>query len=113
MKIEVTGDTTEREIRFTVEGAPDLDVTESWHSKPRIIRPDHATLRIVNDEILLIRVSGGLLRQDGTPSPSVRDKREFRKNGWYMRREQITNAPEWVQRLWVDAPTGVQTWLEP
>lgn len=112
MKIEVQTDTTRREIGFRVtEGsAPDLDVTESWHSKPRVIRPDSGNLVIVDGEVRRITVSGGLVLKSGAASEQVRDKREWRASHAYMQRERIEDAPEWVQYIWREAQCGVTAW---
>jgi hypothetical protein len=111
MRAHVVKDTGTREIELAVEGLPDLDVTESWHRKPRFIRPDKASVRLVNGQTRSIIINGYLIKASGQPSDSVRDKRVFVPNG-YRTTEHLANAPGWVRELFAQAPTGIAefTW---
>jgi hypothetical protein len=109
IRAAVTQDTTTREITIELAGVPDLDVTQSWHSKPRIIRPSLARIRIVDHQTRHIAVKGGLVLKSGKASTEVTDSAGWRADG-YLAREQIGTAPEWVQMLWREAPVGVTTW---
>jgi hypothetical protein len=109
MKAEVDRDTRTRQIDVTIEDGPLIDVTESWHDKPRAIRADHVTIRVVDGETRRINVSGFLVKKDGSPSDSVRAKRGWGPDG-YRPEERISEAPEWVQSLFTEAPSGVTGW---
>lgn len=114
MKIEVTKDSSHRTIEFEVSqgAAPDLDVSQSWHRKPRSIRPDKGQLHIVDGEVRRIIVSGYLIKASGQPSDSVRDKWEWSRQP-YRERERIENAPEWVRHIWNEAGLGMAAWSYP
>lgn len=114
MKIEVTKDSSNRTIAFEVTqgAAPDLDVSQTWHRKSRVIRPDRGQLYIVNDEIRRIVVSGYLIKASGQPSDSVRDKWEWSRSP-YRERERIESAPEWVRHIWNESGSGVTAWSYP
>ena len=93
-------------IQLDVEDVPDIDVTQSWHRKPRVFRPDHVTIVFSNGQISSVNVSGGLVLKSGRPSTEVRDNVR-----WYSPAE-LTRMPEWVKRLVDEAPSGVTTWRD-
>lgn len=116
MRIEVTGDSSRREITFQIRQgtAPDLDVTESWHRKPRVIRPYKGTLVVIDGEQRRITVHGWLVLKGGRASTEIGSRREWRRTASsLLERERIENAPEWVQLVWKEAPLGIVAWSVP
>ena len=111
MRAEVTVDQTVRTIQVDVEpgSVPDLDVTQTWHRKARMIRPKQAILKLVNGRATIITVIGGLVLKSGAASTQVTESAEYRRQS-YHDRDQIDRAPEWVQLLWNEAPANVVTW---
>lgn len=112
MRAEVTRDTSHREITVKVtEGqAPDLDVTESWHRRTQLIRPDRVVLIIVDGDTRSIEVSGLQVKKDGSPGLQ-RGKRYWTHTGRALiDRDRIENAPAWVRLIWQEAPPGLTEW---
>jgi hypothetical protein len=111
MRASVKTDTTVRTIVIEIESGsvPDIDVTQSWHRKPRLIRPDHVVLTTVAGEQTILKISGGLVLKSGAASTEVRDTWEYRRSS-YHERDRIGSAPEWVWALWNEAPRHVTTW---
>lgn len=111
MKANVTHDQTVRTIQIQIEpgSVPDLDITRSYHRKPRLIRPALATLRVVDGQQAVIKVVGGLVLKSGAASADVTDNWEYRAAS-YHDRESIAKAPAWVRALWDEAPTGLTVW---
>lgn len=114
MRAHVKTDATVRTITIEIESGsvPDVDVTQSWHRKPRFMRPEHATLRVVDGEQTIVTISGGLVLKSGAASTEVKEKCEFRRQS-YSPRDRIDSAPEWVWSLWNEAPRHVTTWRDP
>jgi hypothetical protein len=114
MRAEVIHDQTVRTIQINIEpgSVPDLDVTETWHRKARLIRPNYASLKVVDGQPRLITVIGGLVLKSGGASTDVTDKAEWRAES-YHDRNQINRAPEWVRLLWNEAPANVVNWRDP
>jgi hypothetical protein len=114
MRASVEKDMTVRTIVIAIEpgSVPDLDVTRSWHRKPRVIRPDRAVLTIVDGEQTILKVSGGLVLKSGAASTEVSDTWEWRRRG-YREPDKIDSAPEWARWLWDEAPEDVTIWLDP
>lgn len=116
MKAFINKDWTVRTIHIEIEpgSVPDLDVSQAWHKRVRQIRPDLAILTIADSIPSFIEVSGKLVLVNGSISPGDNATRDSRKwwgdNSW---REKIGEAPEWVQRLWREAPSQVGSWQDP
>lgn len=104
MQATVAADNTVRTIRLTVHNVPDIDVTMSYHRKPRIFRPEHATVRLVDGEIGTVVVSGGLVLKSGAASDLVSE------SVTYYGVKELDKAPEWVRVIAAEAPHGVTTW---
>jgi hypothetical protein len=113
MRASVKTDTTVRTIVIEIESGsvPDIDVTQSWHRKPRLIRPDRVVLTTVAGEQTILKISGGLVLKSGAASAEVRDTWEYRRSS-YHERDRIDSAPEWVWSLWNEAPRHVTSWRD-
>ena len=59
MQATVTHDTTTRIITLEVSSVPDWDATRSWQARPRVIRPDHVTITIVDGQGHLVERAAG------------------------------------------------------
>lgn len=114
MRASVEKDTTVRTIKILIEpgSVPDIDVTQSWHRKPRFIRPDQAILTTVAGEQTILKVHGGLVLKSGAASTEVRDTMEWRRQS-YAERDRIDSAPSWAHALWNEAPRHVTSWRDP
>jgi hypothetical protein len=109
MRAAVTEDHTTRVISLDVAGAPDIDVTRSYHRKPRIFRPERAWLTIHDGELRSVKVMGGLVLKSGAASTEVGESETFYpEGGWNS--PKLSTAPEWVQLIVAEAPAGVTTW---
>lgn len=106
MQAAVKRDTTVRTIMLEVQNVPDVDVTRSYHRKPRIFRPDSVTIKLVDGTVERVTVSGGLVLKSGAASTEVHEKEEW---GFYLS-PKLSEAPEWLALLINDAPQGVTTW---
>lgn len=109
MRATVTDDITTRIIVLEVSGVPDVDVTQSWHNTPRIIRPDHVTIRIVDGEVKELKARGPLVRKSGQPGLSS-STMSWWPDGAPYQDHRLAGAPEWVRTLWTEAPAGVTSW---
>lgn len=111
MKANVTSDQVVRTIRIAIESGsvPDIDITRSWHRRPRLIRPILATLQVVNGEQKALTVTGGLVLKSGAASTEVQDVQEYRRTS--VIHENIAQAPAWVRVLWDEAPAGLTSWI--
>jgi hypothetical protein len=111
VKAHVTRDNSTRTIELEVEGVPDLDVTESWHRQPRVIRPDKARINVVDNEAHAIVVFGAVIKKSGHPSEHVRGDRTYRPQA-YRETERLDLAPGWIKKLFAQAPLGIRefTW---
>lgn len=111
MQAEVSRDETVRtiNIQITPGSVPDIDITQSYHRKPRVIRPDRAVIVLVDGQFSDIKVHGGLVLKSGTASLEVTDSVTWRANA-YRVDQRIDIAPEWVRMLVAEAPTGVTKW---
>lgn len=105
MQAAVKKDTTVRTIQLEVQNVPDVDVTRSYHRKPRIFRPDSVTIQLVDGTVERVTVSGGLVLKSGAASTEVHEKEE-----WGSYSLKLSEAPEWLALLINDAPQGVTTW---
>lgn len=105
----VKKDTTVRTIVIEVVpgSVPDIDITRSYHRKPRIFRPDSVTLTLVGGVLSNVNISGGLVLKSGAASTEVRDNER-----WYTDRE-LAAAPDWVRELMTEAPQGATSWHQP
>lgn len=114
MRAHVDKDTTVRTIVIKIESGsvPDVDVTQSWHRKPRVMRPDHAVLTTVGGEQTILKISGGLVLKSGAASTEVREGWEWRRSS-YHERDRIDSAPSWAWSLWNEAPRHVTSWRDP
>jgi hypothetical protein len=110
MRAAVTRDTITRVINLEVSGVPDLDVTENWHRKPRVIRPDYLVITLVDGDVRSAETTGGLVLKSGAASDGVGDKREWTSNAYGYR---LDDAPEWVRTLTGEAVLGVTAWSYP
>lgn len=106
MRAAVTKDRMVRTIVIEVADVPDIDVTASYHRKPRIFRPGTATLKIVDGDLISVRVIGGLVLKSGKASTQITEEIVY-ENNWGVR---ISDAPGWVKELALDAPQNVTTW---
>lgn len=109
MRAEVTEDQTIRTITITVQGVPDIDVTQPWHREPMVCRPDQVVLTVVDGQATDIEVTGWRVLKSGVASTQLRGQFEWSDHA-YREREQIGSAPEWVRLIWEQAPTGTTTW---
>lgn len=107
MRASVRNDTTTRIITLEVSGVPDVDITENWHHRDRLIRPDHVTLQLTDGEVREVKASGPVVRKDGSPGGQRGDATW--RTGRYERRT-LDGAPEWVHTLVREAPEGVTDW---
>jgi SH3-like domain-containing protein len=107
MKAQVKSDDTRRTISIDVSGVPDIDVTRSYHKKPRVFRPDRVSLTLTNGALGGITISGYLVLKSGGTSDAVRESQR-----WYSVRDPNT-MPGWLQLLIEEAPAGVTGWSQP
>ncbi len=108
MQAAVKRDTTVRTITVEVVNTPDIDVTRSYHRKPRIFRPDTVVITQVDGEIQNARVSGGLVLKSGAASTEVRESEKWHTGSWST--PKLSDAPDWLQAIIDEAPQGVTTW---
>lgn len=111
MRAAVEKDQTVREIVIAVGEVPDIDITQAWHSKPRVFRPYRAVIRIVDGVTRNIMVSGGMVLKSGDASTEQTGKRDWRRDA-YSDSDRIESAPPWVRVLWNTAPGGMTAWQE-
>jgi hypothetical protein len=109
MRAAVTHDQTVRTVTIEVAGAPDIDITRSWHRKPRLIRPVTAVLEIVDGAAGTVTVHGDLVLKNGNASGAAGGNAQWSATGGYMS-PSITEAPEWVRLIWNTAPGGQRDW---
>jgi hypothetical protein len=111
-RASVTSDKSTRTIELSLEGMPTLNVTESWHTAPRLILPDKARLTITDGEPRSIVVFGAVIKKSGQPSEHVRADRTYRPTA-YRETERLDLAPGWVKELFTQAPIGISsfTWV--
>lgn len=110
MRAEVTRDTTTRTISLNVIGVPDIDVTRTYHRKPRIFRPDRVVIRVVNAEIHSVSASGGLVLKSGAASTEVREGWQWHPDTDFGIDSNISTAPAWVHTLVNGALVGITFW---
>lgn len=108
MKAATTKDTIVRELVINVVDGPVLDVTEMWHRRPRRIRVERVTIRIVDGKIRSLTALGGLVLKNGETSLGQGDKQVWVAAGTYG--TPIDDAPEWARQFWNEAPNGVDYW---
>lgn len=108
MKASVKTDVTHRTIWVEVSGVPDIDLTQHYHRKTRMIRPDVLKIELTDGRPTGITASGGLVLKSGGASASARDEKR-----WYGPRDLEHDAPEWVRLLVAEAPNGVTSWRAP
>src|SRR6188508_3668830 len=106
MRAAVTKDSTVRTIDLQVDGVPDIDVTQTWHAKPRLFRPEKVTIRVIDGETRNILIKGGLVLKSGKASTQVTESRDYRSQH-YDKDRRVEAAPEWVRRLWDEVPAGI------
>lgn len=110
MRAAVETDGTVRTIRVKVEAVPDIDVTRSYHRKPRIFRPESVVITLVDGVISQAKVSGGLVLKSGAASTEVGESETWRSGSWST--PKLAEAPAWLARLMDEAPSGVTTWRD-
>lgn len=112
MRAAVERDTMTREIVITVKDGIELDVSETWHTRPRRIRVDTVTIRVLDGETLSIRAAGGLLLKDGRASDLQRGHKAWNHRNTTEYNNGIETAPEPIREMWRQAPAGITeyTW---
>jgi hypothetical protein len=110
VRAAIERDTTAREITIKIMDGPLLDVTRSWQAQPRVIQVNRVIIRVVDHETRNIRAFGALIKKNGQPGQQ-RGEAEWRSSA-YTDRDRIDTAPQWVQKLWREAPAGVTSWRE-
>jgi len=112
MRANVTSDRTVRTIQIEIEpgSVPDIDITRSYHHRPRIFRPDIITLTVTDGEVSRVNVSGGLVLKSGAASTEVHEKQ-----CWYSSdlTQHANQLPVWVRRLMSEAPDDATSWRDP
>jgi hypothetical protein len=104
MKAAVEKDHTDRTIAINVVDGPMLDVTQTWHRRPRLIRVERVMVRIGNDGwVRELTALGGLVLKNGQTSLGQRDRRTWASDN---------DLPEWAKRFWKEAPDGVTYWAD-
>lgn len=101
MEYAIIEQTTVLTIRFGVAGAEPLasrkyDFTETHGKVPRTFDPREGVLKIVGGERTSITFYGPRLLKSGKTSDM-----EHLVSTWSRR--SISEAPEWVQRIWQEA----------
>lgn len=111
-RASVLTDKSTRTIELALEGMPTLNVTETWHSQPRLILPDKARIVVTDGKTRSIYVSGYTIKKSGQPSEHVRADRTYRPVA-YRETERLDLAPGWVKELFKQAPNGITsfTWV--
>lgn len=114
MKASIVSDNSTRDIDLAIDGAPDLDVTESWARKPRIIRPATAQVHIYNGEPRTIKISGPTLLKNGEASELSFGHRTYSATTYLRPEDRLDAAPRWVRDIFTEAPLGVTTftWID-
>jgi hypothetical protein len=110
MHAQVERSITIQTIVIAVEGTLDLDITQSWHRKPRHIRPCQAEIRIVDGVVTKMLISGPLVLKSGTASTETRETATYYHEDYVTKRESISSAPGWAQMLWREAGLGGTSW---
>lgn len=107
---------TNRVVRtITIEVAPgsvpDIDVTMSYHRKPRIFRPDAVTVVLTDGEVSSVNVTGGLVLKSGGASTEVRENKKWYSGEWSS--AKLSTVPDWLATVVREAPAGVTSWYVP
>jgi hypothetical protein len=112
MRAAVKRDHHARTITIQVDpgSVPDVDVTRSYHRKPRIFRPDIVTINVSDGEIQTVTAAGGLVLKSGAASTEVRESEKWYSGTWSS--PKIGSAPEWLATLIREAPEGVTAWRD-
>lgn len=108
MQAAVARDSTVRTISLDVMNTGDLDVTQSWHRRPRFIRPERVIITVVDGRTVRIRVQGALVLKSGAASTEQSDTADWSVSGALS--ERLDKAPDWVRMLWDEAPAGILSW---
>lgn len=111
MKASVRNKAKVETIEIGVADVADIDISEAWHRKARIIRPDQAEIRVVDGRTQIIEVTGYILLKSGQLSLETRGKATWYGNDGLIRTERINSAPAWVRMLWEEAPQGETDWV--
>jgi len=109
MKAAVERDNLARKITIKVVDGPILDVSESWHTKPRRIRVERITITIFNGETTSMVVTGGIVLKSGAASTGQRGQLEWSAQA-LVGSQLISRAPAWAQLIWRQAPVGETYW---
>jgi hypothetical protein len=110
MRAVIETDTTVRTIRVKVEAVPEIDVTRSYHRKPRIFRPEYVVITLKDGVVSQARVTGGLVLKSGKASTEVGESETWSAGSWNS--PKLAEAPAWLARLVDEAPSGVTTWRD-
>lgn len=111
MRAVVKSDRTTRTIEIDLFGMPDIDVTQSYHRRTRIFRPDKARIRITDGVTVHLKVSGPLvITGDMVSARSILNKNWHRSDRMGVG-EPIGKAPDWARAIWDQAGTGIKYWI--
>lgn len=109
MRSEVTQDTSTRRIVITVTEGPEADVSEEWDEPgSKRIEVERVQVQIRDGVPVLATISGPVVKKDGSLSETRTGNRSYGRAS----RLPINAAPEWVQRMFTEAPAGVTSWAE-
>lgn len=110
MRAQVGFDETVRTIQIKIVpgSVPDWDVTSYYHKKPRVFRPDQVTVKLNDDRVSSVTVSGGLVLKSGGASEQVRESVRY----YRWSEKDRTEAPAWLVALIDEAPTGTASWQD-
>lgn len=111
MDYRVTGESVTRTatIRLDLGQVEDMDVSESWHRRSQVVRPDYVRISWSSDTIettepigksgTRVTVSGPRVLASGKISAEgTRGSTEYSDTGFRLNR-RIDKAPEWVRDL--------------
>lgn len=94
MATTVKTDTTTRVVEADVQDVPDIDVTRSYHFKPRVMRPNRITLTMINGSFARVNISGGLVLKSGAASESITVDQTWYRGDVHR---HPNNMPEWAK----------------
>lgn len=94
MNFTIRRDEVTRKVNLGLSNVPDVDVTETWHKRKRVFRPDSMWLSKAPYG-LEIGVSGPALLQNGTPGESRLEMVWY--SNWIT--DTAKDAPDWVKEI--------------
>lgn len=110
MRAAVSKDEITRIVTIAVTEVPDIDISETFHRAPRIIRPDQAILVIRDDVPRRIEVTGPIVLKSGKVSAETKGRRTWYGSSSLVTRDRVDASPEWVQELWFGVEKGHTEW---